>query len=116
MTIVSERVPLKDFLPDEAIDLWWNDKVHRPNQNPRKVNKKQKSGKRSQEKDGAGAIASSSKDYIKLSSDSEVEVQSASHSGSESDKESLSLLDQWDWMKSYDLTYVRTFFTSTPIS
>ena len=29
--------PLKDFSPDLAIYLWWNDKVRRPNQKPRKA-------------------------------------------------------------------------------
>ena len=31
LTIASAQVPLKEFCPDDAIDLWWKDKLHRPN-------------------------------------------------------------------------------------
>ena len=35
LTITSTHIPLKDFCPDDAIDLWWKEKVCRPNQMPR---------------------------------------------------------------------------------
>ena len=30
--VASNTVPLQDFSPDDAIHLWWRDKVGRPNQ------------------------------------------------------------------------------------
>ena len=33
LTITSAQMPLKEFSPDEAIDLWWSDRVRRRNQN-----------------------------------------------------------------------------------
>ena len=90
LTITSARVPLKEFSPDETVDLWWGDKGCRPNRKLRKPYRKHKHTRRVQD---AGTTASTS-NYIEiLSSDSEVEVQS--ESGSDSD-ESLNLLDKWD--------------------
>ena len=43
LTMVAfNNVPLKDFNPDAAIDLWWREKVRRPNQGQRKAYKKRK--------------------------------------------------------------------------
>ena len=38
--VASNNVPLQDFSPDDAIDLWWREKVRRPNQSQRKAYKK----------------------------------------------------------------------------
>ena len=40
LLLTSDSVPLKDFCPDDAIDLWWRDKVRRPHQSSRKRYKK----------------------------------------------------------------------------
>lgn len=42
LTITSAHVPLKEFCPDNAIDVWWKDKVRRPNQKCRCPYKKRK--------------------------------------------------------------------------
>ena len=34
--LTNDVVPLKDFCPDSAIELWSSDKLRRPNQNKRK--------------------------------------------------------------------------------
>ena len=36
LVLNTDLVHLKDFNPDRSISLWWNDKVSRPNQRPRK--------------------------------------------------------------------------------
>ena len=36
LLLTTDSVPLREFCPDEAIDLWWRDKVRRPNQSKRK--------------------------------------------------------------------------------
>ena len=41
LTLAIDKVPLKDFSPEDAIDLWWKDKLRRPNQRPRRPYKKQ---------------------------------------------------------------------------
>ena len=43
LMVSTMNSPLKDFNPDKAIDLWWEDKVHRPTQKQRKQYKKQNS-------------------------------------------------------------------------
>ena len=64
---------LKDFNPNKAIDLWWEDKVHRPTQKQRKKYKKR-----------GGDQPSSS---------------TTPNSESESENESFQLPDDWDkWM------------------
>ena len=90
LTITSSRVPLKEFSPDKAVDLWWGDRGRRPNQRPRKPCRKHKRTRGVQD---AGTTASTSNVIQILSSDSEVENQF--QSGSDSD-ESLNLLDEWD--------------------
>ena len=97
LMITSARVPLREFSPDEAVDLWWIDRARRPNQKSRKPYRKHKRTRKVQD---ASTTASTS-NYIEiLSSDSEVAIQS--ESGSDSD-ESLNLLDEWDdWMESND--------------
>jgi len=40
LTITSAQVPLKQFSPDEPIELWWSDRVRRPNQKSKKPYKK----------------------------------------------------------------------------
>ena len=40
LTVASAQVPLKHFCPDDAIDLWWKDKVRRPNQKRRRPYRK----------------------------------------------------------------------------
>ena len=35
-------VPLQDFSPDNATNLWWKEKVRRPNQSQRKAYKKRR--------------------------------------------------------------------------
>ena len=40
MEINCDAVSVADFIPDEAIQLWWDDKVRRPNQKPRKQYKR----------------------------------------------------------------------------
>ncbi len=39
MTISTSGQTIEDFNPDPAIELWWKDKVRRPNQKPRKLYK-----------------------------------------------------------------------------
>ena len=41
LLLTSDSVPLKDFCPDDAINLWWKDKVCQPQQSSRKLYKKQ---------------------------------------------------------------------------
>ncbi len=36
LTIATHTESIEDFDPDPAIDLWWKDKVRRPNQKPHK--------------------------------------------------------------------------------
>ena len=36
----TDKVPLTSFVADQAIDLWWTDKIRRSNQRPRKKYKK----------------------------------------------------------------------------
>ena len=35
LIVSTAGVPLKEFNPDHAINLWWKDKLRRPNQRPR---------------------------------------------------------------------------------
>ena len=35
-TQYASATPLKEFCPDAAIDLWWKDKLRRPNQKKRR--------------------------------------------------------------------------------
>ena len=89
-------MPLKEFSPDEAIDLWWSDRVRRPNQKPRNPYRKRKHTRKVQEKVAASIITSTS-DYVEiLSSESEVEIRSEIESDSD---ESFNMLGEWDnWM------------------
>ena len=105
LTITSEPIPLKEFSPDDAIDLWWKEKVRRPNQKPRKKYKRTKRTKSTSTTScntaSTSTAACSSNACIEiLSSDSDLEVQSNSDSDSESEVESLNLPDEWDdWME-----------------
>ena len=36
LVLAIDSVPLSDFCPDSAIELWWKDKVRRPSQSERK--------------------------------------------------------------------------------
>ena len=78
LAITSARVPLREFSPDEAIELWWNDKVRRPNQKPKKPYKKRTKHTReaAQGKVAADtACTPSTSECIEiLSSNSEVEI------------------------------------------
>ena len=96
LTITSARMPLKEFSPDEAIDLWWSDRVRRPNQKPRKPYRKRKHTRKVQEK-AAASITTSTSDYVEiLSSESEVEIRSEIESDSD---EPFNMLGEWDdWM------------------
>lgn len=40
LTLNVDAIPLKMFNPDASIELWWKEKVRRPNQQPRKVYEK----------------------------------------------------------------------------
>ena len=40
LVINCDAVSVVDFTPDEAIQIWWDDKVRRPNQKPRKQYKR----------------------------------------------------------------------------
>ena len=40
--VASNNVPLQDFRPDDAIILWWREKVQRPNQSQCKAYKKRR--------------------------------------------------------------------------
>ena len=84
LTITSAHVPLKDFCPYNAINLWWKEKVRRPNQKPRRPYKKRKRISTS----SRAATASTTETIELLSSTSE------SDSGSSSDESNL--LDDWD--------------------
>ena len=106
LAITSEPVPLKEFSPDDAIDLWWKEKVRRPNQKPRKKYKRTKRTKSALTVSTSNAASTSTAasssnaetSCIEISSDSELEVWS--NSGSDSEVESINLLDQWDdWME-----------------
>ncbi len=72
-----DSVPLKDFCPDAAIDLWWKDKLRRPNQKKRK-------------------------EYEKRSSTTPSAADSTASSESEEESDSeTDLLTAWDnWMTS----------------
>ena len=107
LAITSKPVPLKEFSPDAAIDLWWKEKVCRPNQKPRKKCKRTKHTKSTPTASTSNvasistAASSSNAETLCieiLSSDSELEVQS--NSSSDSEVESINLLDEWDdWME-----------------
>ena len=84
LTITSAHIPLKDFCPDDAIDLWWKEKVHRPNQKPRRPYKKRKRYSTS-----SSAATASTTEIIELSS-------STSESSSSSSSDESNLLDNWD--------------------
>ena len=71
LAITSKPIPLKDFSPDDAIDLWWKEKVGRPNQKPRKKYKQTKRVKSIST--STSNVASTSTEI--LSSDSDLEVQ-----------------------------------------
>ena len=87
LSISASNIPLCDFNPNEAIDLWWNDKIRRPNQSARKQYRKRK---RATEAAGSSQSGHSSSSVVICSSDS--------GSGSEDDEStaSKSLLDCWD--------------------
>ena len=72
LMVSTMTTPLKDFDPDNAIDLWWGDKVRRPTQKKKQCN-----------------------DDQPCSSTVQPDLES------ESETESLQLLDNWDnWMES----------------
>ena len=79
LLLTSDGVPMKDFCPDDAINLWWNSKVRRPQQSSRKLYKKRTS-----------------------SSNLPVDESTGSSSQSESEENSdddTDLLGDWDdWM------------------
>ena len=81
LLLTSDSVPLKNFCPDDAIDLWWKDKVRRPHQRSRKQYKKRTPS---------------------TSSDLTVNESTDSSSQSESEEDSddgTDLLGDWDdWM------------------
>ena len=110
LAITSELVPLNKFSPDDAIDLWWKEKVRRQNQKPRKKYKQTKRTKSTPTASTSNAASTSTAASSLnaetscteiLSSDSELEVQSNSGSDSEVDSNhSINLLDEWDdWME-----------------
>ncbi len=80
LIVSTDNVPLKDFSPDHAIDLWWKDRVRRPSQKPRR-----QYTKRGTTETGDGVAS-----------------QEPPQSDSESDTEITSnILDDWDdWMDS----------------
>ena len=41
LALTVDPIPLKSFNPDASIELWWKDKLRRPNQQPRKAYEKQ---------------------------------------------------------------------------
>ena len=77
LIVSTAGVPLKEFNPDHAIDLWWKDKLRRPNQRPRALYKQQKV-----------TAASTSSDTH--------ESEQVSDAESNSDAESDSLHQSWD--------------------
>jgi len=75
LVLNSDKVPLSEFSPEAAIDLWWGAKTRKPSHGPRKQYKKR--GQHSQEID-------------------------SSEEGEEEDEEEEErlLLDDWDdWVK-----------------
>ena len=60
LTITSAQMPLKEFSPDEAIDLWWSDRVRRCNQKSRKPYRKHKHTR----KKVAASTTTSTFDYV----------------------------------------------------
>ena len=42
LQIATSNISLQEFHPDSAIDIWWKEKVRRPNQRTRKKYKKHK--------------------------------------------------------------------------
>lgn len=97
LTITSAHIPLKDFCPDDAIDLWWKNKVRRPKQKPRRPYKKAK-------RTSSTSSATSTTDSSATTSTAEsIEILSSTTSSSESDSDvsTTNLLDDWDdWMDS----------------
>jgi len=94
LSISSANLPLSEFDPNEAINLWWNEKIRRPNHSARKPYKKHKTR----------STASCSSSSLSTSSSSSVIVCDSDSTTSESDSEpvaSKSLLDCWDdWIDS----------------
>lgn len=84
LTITSSRVPLKEFCPDNAIDLWWKEKVRRPNQKSRRPYKKRKRISIS-----SSAATASTSEVVDL-------LSSSSESCSDSSSDESNLLDDWD--------------------
>ena len=81
LLLTTDSVLLREFCPDGAIDLWWKDKVRRPNQSKKKQYKKRT---RSLPTDESTVS----------SSESETEAESEEDSDAQSD-----LLADWDeWM------------------
>ena len=81
LQLTTDSVPLREFCPNEAMDLWWKDKVCRPNQSKRKQYKKRTHSLPTDE----SAVSSS---------ESETEPESEEDSEAQPD-----LLADWDeWM------------------
>ena len=69
LLLSTDSAPLKEFCPDAAIDLWWKDKLCRPNQKKRR-------------------------EYMKRTNTTTSTVDSSS-----SESEESNLLTEWDdWM------------------
>ena len=84
LSISAANVPLCDFNPNEAIDLWWADKIRRPNQSARKQYKK-----RVKTAQAVGTSQSTSSTIVSLCS-------SESESDDDESVEIKGLLDCWD--------------------
>ena len=89
LLLSSDCVPLKDFNPDNAIDLWWKDRVRRPHQSSRRVYTKR-------------ALSSNLPDGEGTGSSSQTESEENSDDNTDGD-----LLGDWDdWMCKLILLYI----------
>ena len=102
------RYHLKIFCPDDAIDLWWKDKVRRPNQKRRRPYRKRgkhakigsKAAPKISEDISSSSTTTSADEIVEILSTSQSDTESSLDS-SDSEVSSIDLLEGWDeWLES----------------
>ena len=95
LLLSTDQVPLQDFCPDAAVDLWWRSKSRRPDQRTRRPYRQHSAGSSSNTPDTAT-------DDLSVYSENDT-------SDSESDR-----LHDWDkWMCDSNSDYFVLFFCSS---